>query len=218
VPVTLERDPKVGWAVLSQGESLEKSTRTLPTATFERREAALLGAAFLPDTDRRLRYKLAFEPDDRGYASFKTARSSDTRSSSGKISLPRWTFSTRLRPRSATSRSSSSPEERTPLPLPSSSDCGRLGGVGTSSGRDPPPKGTYQGEDHGQDACLEFFGRLAEGSEELEVGGAQLVADALGHVVEGRSGGLLTRFGRSKGSCGGFTPVRFRRAAVRPLC
>jgi hypothetical protein len=66
-PWHLEPDPKGGWAVLRQGESFEKSTRTIPTATFERREAALLAAAVLPGTGRNLRYRLASEPDDRGH-------------------------------------------------------------------------------------------------------------------------------------------------------
>ena len=66
-PWHVERDPKGGWAVLRQGESFKKSTRTIPTATFERREAALLGAAVLPGTGRRLRYRLASEADDRGH-------------------------------------------------------------------------------------------------------------------------------------------------------
>jgi hypothetical protein len=66
-PWHIERDPKGGWAVLRLGESFEKSTRTIPTATFERREAALLASAVLPGTGRRLRYRLASEPDDRGH-------------------------------------------------------------------------------------------------------------------------------------------------------
>jgi hypothetical protein len=66
-PWHVERDPKGGWAVLRQGESFEKSTRTIPTATFERREAALLAAAVLPGTGRDPRFRLASEPDDRGH-------------------------------------------------------------------------------------------------------------------------------------------------------
>ena len=40
---------------------------TIPTATFERREDALLGASALPGTGRDPRFRLASEPDDRGY-------------------------------------------------------------------------------------------------------------------------------------------------------
>jgi len=65
-PWHVELDPKGGWAVLRQGESFEKSTRTIPTATFERREAALLAAASLPGTGE-LRYRLASELDGRGH-------------------------------------------------------------------------------------------------------------------------------------------------------
>jgi hypothetical protein len=64
-PWHVERNPKGGWAVLRQGESFEKSTRTVPTANFERREVALLGAAVLPGLGR-LRFELASEADDRG--------------------------------------------------------------------------------------------------------------------------------------------------------
>jgi len=66
-PWHVEADPQGGWAVLRQGESFEKSTLTVPTATFERREAALLAAAVLPGTGRRLRYRLGSEPDERGH-------------------------------------------------------------------------------------------------------------------------------------------------------
>jgi hypothetical protein len=64
-PWHVEPDPKGGWAVLRQGESYEKRTRTVPTATFERREVALLAAAVLPGLGR-LRFHLASDPDDRG--------------------------------------------------------------------------------------------------------------------------------------------------------
>jgi len=66
-PWHVERDPKGGWAVLRQGESFEKTTRINHTATFERREAALLASAALPGTGRDPRFRLASEPDDRGH-------------------------------------------------------------------------------------------------------------------------------------------------------
>jgi len=72
-PWHIEPDPKGGWAVLRQGESFEKNTRTIPTATFERREAALLAAAVLPGTGR-LRYRLASDPDDRGHPILQEGR------------------------------------------------------------------------------------------------------------------------------------------------
>jgi hypothetical protein len=64
-PWHVEPDPKGGWAVLRQGESYEKSTLTVPTATFERREIALLAAAILPGLGRE-RFRLAQDADDRG--------------------------------------------------------------------------------------------------------------------------------------------------------
>ena len=73
-PWHVERDPKGGWAVLRQGESFKKSTRTIPTATFESREAALLGAAVLPGTGRDPRFRLASEPDDRGHPILENGR------------------------------------------------------------------------------------------------------------------------------------------------
>jgi len=66
-PWHVERNPKGGWAVLRQGESFKKSTRTIPTATFESREAALLGAAVLPGTGRDQRFRLGSVPGDRGH-------------------------------------------------------------------------------------------------------------------------------------------------------
>jgi len=66
-PWHLELDPKGGWAVLRQGESFEKSSLLRPTVTFVRKEAALLAAALLPGTGRRLRYRLGPDPHDRGY-------------------------------------------------------------------------------------------------------------------------------------------------------
>jgi hypothetical protein len=73
-PWHVERDPKGGWAVLRQGESFAKSTRTIPTATFESREAALLAAAVLPGTGRDPRFRLASEPDDHGHPILEGAR------------------------------------------------------------------------------------------------------------------------------------------------
>ena len=60
-------DPRGRWAVLRLGESFEKSTRTKPTAVFDRKEDALLACAILPGLGKRLRFRLASEPDDRGY-------------------------------------------------------------------------------------------------------------------------------------------------------
>jgi len=73
-PWHVERDPKGGWAVLRQGESFAKSTRTIPTATFEPKEAALLAAAVLPGTGRDPRFRLASEPDDRGHPILQNGR------------------------------------------------------------------------------------------------------------------------------------------------
>jgi len=73
-PWHVESNPKGGWAVLREGESFEKSTRTIPTATFERREAALLAAAVLPGTGRRLRYRLGADPDDSGHPILQDGR------------------------------------------------------------------------------------------------------------------------------------------------
>jgi hypothetical protein len=72
-PWHVERHPKGGWAVLRQGESFEKSTRTIPTATFERREAALLAAAALPGTGDPT-YRLASDPDDHGHPILQDGR------------------------------------------------------------------------------------------------------------------------------------------------
>jgi len=73
-PWHVERNPRGGWAVLREGESFDKSTRTIPTATFERREAALLAAAVLPGTGRRLRYRLGSDPDDSGHPILQDGR------------------------------------------------------------------------------------------------------------------------------------------------
>ena len=59
-PWHLERHPS-GWAVLRQGQSLEKGSR--PAAVFVHRDAARLCAAILPGTGRRLRYKMGQDPD-----------------------------------------------------------------------------------------------------------------------------------------------------------
>jgi len=61
------KEPKGRWAVLRLGESFEKSTRTIPTAVFDRKEDALLACAILPGLGKRLRFRLASDPDDLGY-------------------------------------------------------------------------------------------------------------------------------------------------------
>jgi len=61
------KEPKGRWAVLRLGESFEKSTRTIPTAVFDRREDALLACAILPGIAKHLRFHLASDPDDLGY-------------------------------------------------------------------------------------------------------------------------------------------------------
>jgi hypothetical protein len=55
---------RLGSAVLREGESLEKGST--PAAVFFRQEAALLVAAALPGTGRRLRYRLSADPDAEG--------------------------------------------------------------------------------------------------------------------------------------------------------
>jgi len=67
IPWHVEPHPKGGWAVLRLGESFEKSTRTIPTAVFTRKEDALLACAILPLLGKRLRFRLATEPDEHGY-------------------------------------------------------------------------------------------------------------------------------------------------------
>ncbi|HYU31120.1 MAG TPA: hypothetical protein VEW48_03075 [Thermoanaerobaculia bacterium] len=57
--------PQNGWAVLRQGESLEKGST--PTAIFQKRDAARLAAAVLPGTGRRLRYRLGKDAETQGY-------------------------------------------------------------------------------------------------------------------------------------------------------
>jgi hypothetical protein len=66
-PWHLEPHPQ-GWAVLRQGESLEKGSE--PTAVFQKKDAARLCAAILPGTGRRPRYRLGKEPDLRGFPLF----------------------------------------------------------------------------------------------------------------------------------------------------
>lgn len=63
-PWHLEPHPQ-GWAVLRQGESLEKGSA--PTALFQKKDAARLCAAILPGTGRRPRYRLGKEPDLLGF-------------------------------------------------------------------------------------------------------------------------------------------------------
>ncbi len=63
-PWHLEAHPQ-GWAVLRQGESLEKESA--PTAIFQKKDAARLAAAVLPGTGRRLRYKLGKDEESLGY-------------------------------------------------------------------------------------------------------------------------------------------------------
>jgi hypothetical protein len=64
-PWHVEAGLQSGWAVLREGESLEKGSA--PMAVLERKEAAQLAAAILPGTGRRLRYRLSPDADDRGY-------------------------------------------------------------------------------------------------------------------------------------------------------
>jgi len=64
-PCHLEPDPKGGWAVLLEGESLEAGHE--PTATFQRKEVAQIAAAVLPGTGRRMRYHLGDDPCERGF-------------------------------------------------------------------------------------------------------------------------------------------------------
>jgi hypothetical protein len=61
------KEPKGRWAVLRLGESFEKSTRTSPTAVFHRKEDALLACAILPALGKRLRFRLASDPEEQGY-------------------------------------------------------------------------------------------------------------------------------------------------------
>jgi hypothetical protein len=63
-PWHLEAHPQ-GWAVLRQGESLE--TGNMPTALFQKKDAARLLAAVLPGTGRRPRYRLGKDAESQGY-------------------------------------------------------------------------------------------------------------------------------------------------------
>jgi hypothetical protein len=54
-----------GWAVLRQGESVERNCT--PTAAFRQLDTARLLAAVLPSTGRRPRYRLGQERDTLGY-------------------------------------------------------------------------------------------------------------------------------------------------------
>lgn len=63
-PWHLEPHPQ-GWAVLRQGESLEKGST--PTAVLLKQDAARLTAAVLPGTGRRLRYRLGKDAETLGY-------------------------------------------------------------------------------------------------------------------------------------------------------
>ena len=61
------KEPQGRWAVLRLGESFEKSTRTIPTAVFRRKEDALLACAILPGLGKRLRFRLASDAGEQGY-------------------------------------------------------------------------------------------------------------------------------------------------------
>ena len=63
-PWHLEPHPQ-GWAVLRQGESIEKGHT--PTALFQKKDAARLTAAVLPGTGRKLRYRLGKDAEPLGY-------------------------------------------------------------------------------------------------------------------------------------------------------
>jgi hypothetical protein len=64
-PWHVEADPRGGWAVLREGESLEVGS--IPMAIFLRKELAQIAAAVLPGTGRRLRYRLGPDPEERGF-------------------------------------------------------------------------------------------------------------------------------------------------------
>ena len=61
----LEPDPQGGWAVLREGESLERGD--VPEATFLHKEVAQIAAAVLPGIARRLRFGLGDDPCERGF-------------------------------------------------------------------------------------------------------------------------------------------------------
>ena len=64
-PWHLEAHPPEGWAVLRQGESLEKGSA--PAASFKYKDTARLAAAAIPCTGRRPRYRLGQDPDALGF-------------------------------------------------------------------------------------------------------------------------------------------------------
>lgn len=70
-PWHLEPHPQ-GWAVLRQGESLDKGSA--PTAVLQKKDAARLTAAVLPGTGRRLRYRLGKDAEPLGYPLFDDGR------------------------------------------------------------------------------------------------------------------------------------------------
>jgi len=61
----VEPDPQGGWAVLEPGESL--AAGDAPVVKFLRKELALIAAAVLPSTGRRLRFRLGDDPCERGF-------------------------------------------------------------------------------------------------------------------------------------------------------
>jgi len=64
-PWHVEPDPQGGWAVLDEGESLAAGGG--PVVTFLRKELAVIAAAVLPGTGRRLRFRLGDDPCERGF-------------------------------------------------------------------------------------------------------------------------------------------------------
>jgi hypothetical protein len=63
-PWALLAMPNGDWGVFRRGQSPE---RDVPVASFRRRETALLAAAVLPGTGRDPLFRLAPEPDTKGY-------------------------------------------------------------------------------------------------------------------------------------------------------
>jgi len=61
----LEPDSQGGWAVMRDGESLEAGHA--PEVTFLRKEMAMIAAAVLPGTGRRMRYRLSEDACERGF-------------------------------------------------------------------------------------------------------------------------------------------------------
>jgi hypothetical protein len=64
-PRHLEPDPRGGWAVLCEGETLAAGAE--PEATFLRQEVAQIAAAVLPGTAGRLRYRFGGDRCERGF-------------------------------------------------------------------------------------------------------------------------------------------------------